>query len=367
MVVSPSVSRVLPVSILGVSHIPELVTAYLLPRTIDAAVYMYLHTVVQVYGDVLPWTVGAMDGAAAKGCLNICRTLQTTRTEGCSTAAFTGASLNGDVEILQWLIDHYPDLYDPDQCLTVAVDAGQADVVGFLNQRMGDYDKTPYLEIAAAKGDARVLEELRPWLNNPYDLDGPLHQALDNGHEEVFDLLLETLDRDETSRFNFSALNTAAYWGQAGLVELLLRKGIVGSARMPTYYTATESHLDVINVFLAECERSQRDISPVLVTAAEKDHCAVVECLLRHVADQGEDAITVETRNRSIAEAFSAAAKRRSIEMVKTLLGRCPSEFLCKSCKKLGLLKSLRLRNCCWLSVREDIWRIVSTETTLQQ
>eukprot|EP00644_Phytophthora_capsici_P015981 jgi/Phyca11/122816/e_gw1.49.322.1 len=134
MIVSPSVLRVLPVAIHGISQIPELVTAYLLPRTIDAAVYKDLRIVVRVYGDFLPWTVEAMDGAATRGRLDICRTLQSTRTEGCSTVAFTGAVLNSHVECLQWLIDHYPDLYDPQKCLTTAVSEGQTDMVRYLDQ-----------------------------------------------------------------------------------------------------------------------------------------------------------------------------------------------------------------------------------------
>ncbi|KAL3669696.1 hypothetical protein V7S43_005077 [Phytophthora oleae] len=285
-----------------------------------------------------------MDRAAARGRLDICRILQTTITEGCSAAAFTGASKYGDVETLHWLIYHYPGLYDPEQCLIVAVASGQVDVTRYLNDRMGEYYKMPYLAVAAANGYARVLDALRPWTDDPDFLLGPLHQAIINGHEEAYSLLIETVGRDDAQALNDLALNVAAMYGQAGSVKLLLRKGAVSADNVATYYAAHGGHLDVIKVLLEECELTPSVISHALLAAAAEDRNAVVECLLRNFAEPEEQvAESAQTRKSCIGSAFSAAVRRGSTEMAKTLLGRCPTEILGRELQEAGTTGKLEV------------------------
>lgn len=72
-----------------------------MPATIDAAAYNNLPRIIKTYGNILPWTVKAMDGAAARGRLDIIKKLSESRHEGCSSAA----AANGHVEILEWLYE----------------------------------------------------------------------------------------------------------------------------------------------------------------------------------------------------------------------------------------------------------------------
>ncbi|KAK1928687.1 putative ankyrin repeat protein [Phytophthora citrophthora] len=343
MIVSPSVFRVLPASIHGISHIPELVTTYLLPHTIDAAVYMDLRIVVRVYGDFLSWTVAAMDGAASRGRLDICRFLQFTRTEGCSAVAFTGAVMNSHVDCLQWLIEFYPDLYDPEKCLNTAVVDGQNDLVRYLNQRMGNYVKTPYLEIAAASGDLRVLEALQPWADDP-DLARPLHQAFLHSQEEVYNLFIETFTSDEAQWLNNVSLDIAVMRGKAKMVKLLLKKGAMIAENRGTLYAAENGHLDVMEILLQECKLPPPGIfSSALDLAALNDHYAVVECLLKHFAGQEEEAKGGQIITSSIANAFRAAVGRGSINMVKVLVARCPDDILGQGLQEAGITGKLEL------------------------
>lgn len=68
-----SVSAAVPDDIQAVPHLFQSINSFLLPRTIDAAVYSDLHGVVATFGDGLPVTSRAMDGAAARGRLTLSR------------------------------------------------------------------------------------------------------------------------------------------------------------------------------------------------------------------------------------------------------------------------------------------------------
>ncbi|KAE8971342.1 hypothetical protein PR003_g27892 [Phytophthora rubi] len=98
-----SITLVIPEQLQDLPHVLDLVNTFLMPETIDAAVYNDLHRVVETYGEFRLWTVGAMDGAAARGRIDLLRWLYADRTEGCSTEAFTGAAANGHIKTLSWL------------------------------------------------------------------------------------------------------------------------------------------------------------------------------------------------------------------------------------------------------------------------
>ncbi|KAE8954851.1 hypothetical protein PR003_g32798 [Phytophthora rubi] len=97
------ITLAIPEQLQALPHVLDLMNTFLMPKTIDAAVYNDLHRVVETYGEIRLWTVGAMDGAAARGRLDLLRWLRTNRTEGCSTEAFTGAAANGHIKTLSWL------------------------------------------------------------------------------------------------------------------------------------------------------------------------------------------------------------------------------------------------------------------------
>ncbi|KAK1944131.1 hypothetical protein P3T76_004043 [Phytophthora citrophthora] len=98
-----SLSLALPVKLMGMSSISQRINHFLLPPTIDAAVYLDLQRVVKVFEATRKWTVGAMDGAAARGHLKIVKHVDSTRSEGCSPAAFNGAAVNNRLDVLRWL------------------------------------------------------------------------------------------------------------------------------------------------------------------------------------------------------------------------------------------------------------------------
>ncbi|EGZ18298.1 hypothetical protein PHYSODRAFT_332121 [Phytophthora sojae] len=61
------VQHALPPHIQAIPHAVQLVNEFVLPSTIDAAVYNDLQRVLEVFQESRPYTVGAMDGAAARG------------------------------------------------------------------------------------------------------------------------------------------------------------------------------------------------------------------------------------------------------------------------------------------------------------
>ncbi|KAE9060141.1 hypothetical protein PF010_g30333 [Phytophthora fragariae] len=164
-----SISLAIPEQLQALPHVLDLINTFLMPKTIDAAVYNDLHRVVGAYGEFRLWTVGAMDGAAARGRLDLLRWLRTNRTEGCSTEAFTGAAANDHLNTLMWLCFFYPYLFDLERDLTTAARHGQARIVDFLK---GDVliagEVEPAMEAAAANGYVDVVEILltEPFVQN---------------------------------------------------------------------------------------------------------------------------------------------------------------------------------------------------------
>ncbi|EGZ18351.1 hypothetical protein PHYSODRAFT_504327, partial [Phytophthora sojae] len=88
------------------------INACLLPQTVDAAVYNDLQGVLHTFGAILLLTFHAMDGAAARGRLDIVHRRFATRLEGCSAEAFARAAANSHLAVLRWLIHRYPGRYN---------------------------------------------------------------------------------------------------------------------------------------------------------------------------------------------------------------------------------------------------------------
>ncbi|KAG1688528.1 hypothetical protein DVH05_003618 [Phytophthora capsici] len=209
-------------------------------------------------------------------------------------------------------------------------------MVRYLDQRMGNYVKTPYLEIAAADGNVEVIEALRPWAEDPEALAGPLHLALLHSQQQVYNLLIETLSRDDAQELNNVGLNLAVMAGQTEMVKLLLRKGAVSAENMATYYAAKSGDSDMMEILLAECKLPPSVLGNALRLAVLNDHCAVVESLLNHVAGHEAEAKGDQTVKHCIGNSFCVAARRGSINMVKTLLGRCPDDGLRQELREAG-------------------------------
>ncbi|EGZ23430.1 hypothetical protein PHYSODRAFT_324645 [Phytophthora sojae] len=91
----------IPIQLRALPHVADLVSSFLMPKTVDAAVYNDLHRVLEVYGDICPWTARAMKGAAARGRVDLLQWLRDNRTEGCSIEAFTSAAAYDHLDALQ--------------------------------------------------------------------------------------------------------------------------------------------------------------------------------------------------------------------------------------------------------------------------
>ncbi|ETO84473.1 hypothetical protein F444_01615 [Phytophthora nicotianae P1976] len=142
-------------------HVLQIVNDLLLPRTLDGAIYNDLHRLAKDYEAVLPCTVGAMDGAAAKGRLDILQRLQNTRSEGCSSAAFVGAAAHAHLEVLWWLNEFYAGLARPQDIVRAAAENGHVRVVELLWRRLSEEELEAALKVASANNHTEVAKLLR--------------------------------------------------------------------------------------------------------------------------------------------------------------------------------------------------------------
>ncbi|GMF35921.1 unnamed protein product [Phytophthora lilii] len=142
-------------------HIVQSVNDFLMPQTIDGAIYNDLPHVLKTYGSRLPCTVGAMDGAAARGRLDILQRLQLTRTEGCSSAAFIAAASRAHLEVLWWLNEFYAGLSRPAEMVKAAAAHGHTRVVGLLWRKLSSDELQSVLDEAVAADHQNVAELVR--------------------------------------------------------------------------------------------------------------------------------------------------------------------------------------------------------------
>ncbi|KAG2804831.1 hypothetical protein JG687_00014414 [Phytophthora cactorum] len=78
-------------------HVLKCVIEYLLPETINRPVATNLQRMVKIYGDSRPWTVGAMDGAAANCRLDFIQQLIDAAPNGLSNGSVSPMRLSGSV------------------------------------------------------------------------------------------------------------------------------------------------------------------------------------------------------------------------------------------------------------------------------
>ncbi|EGZ18330.1 hypothetical protein PHYSODRAFT_501791, partial [Phytophthora sojae] len=128
------VAVALPTRVQALPHVTQLISDLLIPTTLDAAIYNDLQRVLGIYESSLPVTFRAMDGAAARGRLDILQKLHDTRQEGCSSAAFLGAAENNHVNVLRWLYDFYIELCNPPKELAAAATNGHVQAVEMLRE-----------------------------------------------------------------------------------------------------------------------------------------------------------------------------------------------------------------------------------------
>ncbi|KAG7383925.1 Ankyrin repeat and SAM domain-containing protein 3 [Phytophthora pseudosyringae] len=279
-----AVARVFPPCVEAIPHISQRINASLLPTTIAAAVYNDLQRVVQVYGAFRPWSVKAMDGAAARGRLDIVQRLHNTRTEGFSPRASLGAAAGGHLAVLQWLYDVYRHLCRPEQEIlaaaehgrdNIAVECGHVGVMEFLLRFTNDGG--PGTALTAAVTSGRL--DMAPMILERFDvadfwIGSALSQAVQDDQSEMATLLLEKCPPRFFKKVEIGArtwvqrlpgatdniidrcVMDAAKAGRVGMVELLVRKsGLCAGKALRE--GALSGQREVVKFLLNICEMSE--------------------------------------------------------------------------------------------------------------
>ncbi|RLN95524.1 hypothetical protein BBJ28_00021025 [Nothophytophthora sp. Chile5] len=325
-----SVTLALPDLLQTIQHIGDQVNELLLPETIDAAVYNDLAHVLRVYGTSRRWTVKAMDGAAAKGRLDLVRWLHETRSEGCSKAAMDGAAANGHLTVMRWLHEHRTEGCSPDAMNSAAAN-GHLEVTKWLKRR---YQWSSDALTAAAKSGA---DEVVTWFLDACDetrfrFRPALLEAAANGHVKVVRLLLEECCSDDIS----TALDLAAADGHIDVVEVLLtekprasctgegsdRKTDQRDGYQITYgleAVAASGDVRITQLMLKEC----CDVTYMgrgLKKAAVNGHVEVVKLLLGR-----------SCRPTDVECALKEAVARGNTEVTRALMPRSPDSMYKRS------------------------------------
>jgi len=151
------------------------------------------------------------------------------------------------------------------------------------------------LQFAAANNQLEVVARLLasgadPNANHPSGMGlTPLHAAVEGGHKDLVDLLLEhNATIDARASDGSTPLHVAARKGHAAVAELLLRYGAPVSAAAagglaPLHHAAEMGHSVVVQYLLAanaSADARAQDGSTPLHFAAREGHAWVVEALL---------------------------------------------------------------------------------------
>ncbi|KAG3176857.1 hypothetical protein PC128_g17099 [Phytophthora cactorum] len=129
-----SVFRCLPVDLQAIPHIPQCVNGFLMPETIDAAVYNDLQAGTRVW------------------------LLYSSQVEGFSAEAFVGAAANGHLDVFIWLYENYRRLGHPIDEMVAAAGHGRLQGVKSIVIWLPFLDCDLALRAPAAGGHLAVVD-----------------------------------------------------------------------------------------------------------------------------------------------------------------------------------------------------------------
>ncbi|ETO74771.1 hypothetical protein F444_09571 [Phytophthora nicotianae P1976] len=324
------VKLALPPKLQGLHHVLQVISGFVIPNTIDGAVYNNLQRIIRAYEPFRPYTVGAMDGAAARGRASLLQWLHFNRSEGCSTAAFVGAASNGNHNTLKWLHKYYPSQCNPDRELAAAAGYNQGRVIRYL-QRIHPYsnrDAGIVVQAAAANGLIELVESYHP---HTYDVVKPFLAAAQNGHAAVLRVLIErhrTVERrgrPALANLEKPALKMAVQGGHGGVVELLIEHYREAVLTDELAMAATCGHNNVVELLLQRFHVKEDKILQALLKAIKNNHCAVVKVLLDRFSRNDISPVSGKcnamSRVQTLLEpAFLSAVGSGYFDMVKLLL-----------------------------------------------
>ncbi|KAE9350037.1 hypothetical protein PF008_g6645 [Phytophthora fragariae] len=323
-----NVSRSLSPQVQALSHIVESVNDFLMPEAIDSAVFNDLKRVVEAHGDSRLWTVAAMDGAAARGRLDIMQWLHDNRPEGCSTEACKAAATNGYLDVVKWLHELYPEVCRPVEAMTVAAQNDHAHVVRFFRTSVSMADAVPAVEDAAMNGRVDVVEALVPYFSGL--AQGAFMVASANGQVEVVRLLL--CHGFTSVMYANPSLTEAAAGGHIDVVDLLLEFCDDDALGDAVNAAVEVNRTDILQMIVER--RHPRDIGAALEHAALDDRCGMVQLLLDNSPEEKDVYLSARiagdsdrssrwNTQRSINAAITAAATRGHLETARLLANKC--------------------------------------------
>ncbi|KAK1942848.1 putative ankyrin repeat protein [Phytophthora citrophthora] len=303
----------------GLPHVIDLVNSFLTPSTIDSAVYNDLQRVIQVYRHCRPYTVGAMDGAAGLGKLELVQWLYTNRTEGCSHTAFINAAANHHLNVLEWLYEFYPPVANPVQEIVKAAECGNVEIVEFLTPKVGREIVEEALEAAAACGHVAILENLLG--QRPYGVRKAVIAGALNGQTQVVQFFLENGYNDRYRHIN-PALMNAAQGGHCEVVRLLIDRSDEFTVIDSLIEAAGNGQQEVVRLLLEKKELNRVDIAHAMERAASTDQCQVLKLLLNELTT-GEfgNWEKMQTATSIVDRSFLSAVDKGQLNVVKLLIG----------------------------------------------
>lgn len=265
---------VLSLKLQAIGDIAELISAMIVPITIDSAVYNDLQGVVATYGSSRIWTVKAMDGAAARGRLDILQWLYDNRTEGCSRTALVYAAAEGHSDVVRWLGERYFELCTPRQALDSAVANGDLDTFKYL------WSRREYLDIGFANDPITIIET--SWTARGTELI--LMDAAGNGHTDVVQYLLpRSLLRAEVTS---NALAAAVRGNHVDTVRWLVVNRYRCCSVQTLLDAAERGHVKIFAMLTAY--RAQRLIISALKLATARGRTDAVRFMLQHTKIDGD-------------------------------------------------------------------------------
>ncbi|POM59588.1 hypothetical protein PHPALM_31652 [Phytophthora palmivora] len=283
-----------------------------------------------------PWTKGAMDGAAARGRLDLLKKLRYGRSVGCSSAAFIGAARNNFVPVLQWLSRYYIQHSKPSTELAAAAERGHmerqnghVEVVQLLMENSRIQYHSVILQKAAEFGHIRVMElVLDQWRPREINIAIPTAGA---GQSRTLRTFLEKLTFDERSIV--FAIVDAARNDHNDILTLLLQRQSFVEAQSDTgdgkksrviqvamnqvvSAAVLSGHISVVRMLI---DKATNPIKALLQDAATKDRVEMMELLL-NVAETRT--ITKHRLHEFLKDALNIAASRSCIDMAQLLVSR---------------------------------------------
>ncbi|KAG7389130.1 hypothetical protein PHYPSEUDO_011108 [Phytophthora pseudosyringae] len=309
------VKLALPLEFQAGPHVLQIISSFLLPNTSDGAIYNNLQRVRQAHEPFRAWTVGAMDGAAARGRVSLLQRLRSNRSEGYSTAVFVAQHPTA----VSTLSSGYISII-------------RRSVVPLKNSlRLQDMINYEWWEAGAANGHVGVVEYFH---SRTYNAAKPLLAAAANGHVAVLRLLIErhTLHTFQATLVK-PALKMAAQGGHAGVMELLLG----GSRRFDLadelVIASSGGHRTVVELLLLRGNVAGDKIVQALVKAVNNGHNSVVQPLLDRlprtdgvcispVSGNCETKPAMSPTQTILERAFLSAVGNGRVDLVRLLTSR---------------------------------------------